>query len=139
MMSAAQVLTFTAEFIDAGGCINCGVQIIMPRWFYEKRREDKANFTCINGHSQHFTGKSDTEKLREELEREKRYHGWTKEREASLRSSNDHLTHQLNGTKGALTKVRKRIAKGVCPACNRSFSDLASHMTCKHPGFGSNE
>ena len=26
----------------------------------------------------------------------------------------------------------KRVAKGVCPECNRTFADLAQHMKCKH-------
>lgn len=136
---SGQVLHFTSTFIDAGACIECGVQMIMPQWFYSKRREDHKDFYCINGHAQHFSGKSEAEKLREELEREKLRHQHTREREESLRQTRNHLEHRVNGMKGALTKVKKRIAKGVCPSCNRTFTDLKRHMACKHPSFETTE
>ncbi len=31
----------------------------------------------------------------------------------------------------ALRKL-KRVGQGVCPECNRTFLNLAAHMTCKH-------
>lgn len=42
-------------------------------------------------------------------------------------------------TKGKLTKTRNRIAKGVCPCCNRSFVNLGKHMAGQHPDFGAAE
>ncbi len=38
-----------------------------------------------------------------------------------------------------MTKVKKRAANGVCPCCNRTFSDLARHMKAKHPDFAEGE
>lgn len=37
--------------------------------------------------------------------------------------------------KGAKTKLKKRIAAGVCPCCNRSFQNVRRHMANKHPEF----
>ena len=33
----------------------------------------------------------------------------------------------------ALTRVKNRVSRGVCPNCNRTFKDLARHMASKHP------
>lgn len=38
--------------------------------------------------------------------------------------------------KGAHQRTKNRVAKGVCPCCNRSFTNLAKHMAGQHPDFG---
>lgn len=35
--------------------------------------------------------------------------------------------------KGQLTKLRNRIANGVCPWCQRSFANVARHVEHQHP------
>lgn len=45
----------------------------------------------------------------------------------------------LSAQKGINTKMRKRVGKGVCPCCNRSFSNLERHMASKHPEFSQSE
>lgn len=32
-------------------------------------------------------------------------------------------------------KIEKRVANGVCPCCNRTFEDLARHMSTKHKDY----
>lgn len=49
----------------------------------------------------------------------------------------EHFRKSRDGMKGALTKVKNRISKGVCPCCNRTFADLQRHMTTKHPKYAS--
>lgn len=42
---------------------------------------------------------------------------------------------RLNDEKAArerLERKLKRVNRGVCPECNRSFQNLAQHMKCKH-------
>ena len=34
--------------------------------------------------------------------------------------------------KEALARKLKRVDRGVCPKCNRTFRNLARHMACKH-------
>ena len=34
--------------------------------------------------------------------------------------------------KEKLERKLKRVGRGVCPECNRSFANLARHMNCKH-------
>lgn len=43
-----------------------------------------------------------------------------------------------SATRGHLTRAKKRekrIAAGVCPCCNRTFQNLARHMSGQHPDF----
>ena len=37
-----------------------------------------------------------------------------------------------NHMKDKLARKLKRVGRGVCPECNRTFQNLASHMACKH-------
>lgn len=37
--------------------------------------------------------------------------------------------------KGVATRLKNRAAHGVCPCCNRTFQQLARHMSAKHPDF----
>ena len=105
-------------------CITCGVIIAMNEDFYDRRLHDHRNYFCPSGHQQHFTSESKAEKnarlLREEQERHKR----TLARENAERAAKEKAERKL-----------KRVGKGVCPECKRSFQNLARHMHCKH-GIG---
>lgn len=41
--------------------------------------------------------------------------------------------------KAAKTRLKNRIAAGVCPCCTRSFQNLSAHMKNQHPEFSSSE
>lgn len=43
---------------------------------------------------------------------------------------------RASALKGVATRMRNRAAAGVCPCCNRTFSQLATHMKKQHPDFG---
>ena len=127
--------TFTdRQTFDVTVCASCGIQFAAPNVFLEKRREDGKTLYCPNGHSLSW-GKTDIDRLREQLEREK----------ARLESARKALTvevqehqqtkHALRGQKAANTRIKNRIAKGVCPCCNRHFENLRRHMTTQHPDF----
>lgn len=79
-------------------------------------------FYCPNGHAQYFSGKSEAEKLREELKR--------KEQELANKviEKND-IWNELQKTQKKLT----RLNKGTCSCCKRTFQNLKRHMESKHP------
>lgn len=136
-MSNASVLQFTVEFRHVEDCGRCGVPVVMSEQMERGLRRNHATWYCLNGHPWHWPGKSDLEQAREQAERERLARLRAEEREASLRRTKESLEHQLNGTKGALAKVKKRIANGTCPACNRHFpeSKLTKHIATKHPTY----
>ncbi len=57
-------------------CSECGVEMLLPKMFARERREDHKGWRCLNGHSQAFVGKSETEQLRSQLDDEKEKRKW---------------------------------------------------------------
>jgi len=53
-------------------CCECFVAFAMTTELYEKRLKDHKSFYCPVGHGQHFVGKSDEEKLKEQLKQKEK-------------------------------------------------------------------
>jgi DNA repair exonuclease SbcCD ATPase subunit len=123
-------------------CSGCGILYAMPEEFQKERLADKRAFYCPNGHQQNYTGKSETQKLREQLDEERRQRQHAQQQieyEAQLRRQEseraDRERNRANGYKGHATRITKRAKAGVCPCCNRSFENLRRHMASRHPQF----
>lgn len=117
--------------LEATECGNCGIFFAVPAAYLKDRRLDKKGFYCPNGHVLTYTISS-----LEKLERQKR------ESEQALQAQLNEANHarlvaekERDAERRKLRKVEKRVANGACPCCNRTFADLARHMTGKHPGF----
>ena len=114
-------LTFSTILVSQT-CISCGVQFAMPEELDNRLRQTHKSFFCPNGHIQNYVGKTEAEKLREELKRkEAEIAGIVDEKYAAL--------HQVQ----TLEKKLKRVHNGTCPCCKRSFQNLKKHMASKHP------
>ena len=107
-------------------CCNCGVVFAMPEKLQERLINNHNTFYCPNGHGMNYNGKSKETKLKEELEREKM------EREEEVQKWQNKYFDEMNARSKAEKKL-KRVEKGICPCCNRSFANLKSHMETKHP------
>jgi phage terminase Nu1 subunit (DNA packaging protein) len=116
-------------------CCSCGVRFDVPTEWYTARRNDHEWFYCPNGHRQHYTGKSEAERLRDELAREKHRAEQAQARVEDLRRQRDHANARVSAHKGVVTKLRKRVALGSCPCCHRKFKDLRDHMRAEHPDW----
>lgn len=82
-----------------------------------------------------YAGRSEAEKLREQLERQRKL---TDSAEASRRywqENADRAERRRAAQQGATTRIKRRIAGGACPCCNRHFEKLADHMKTKHPDY----
>lgn len=102
-------------------CITCGIVFGVPTEWRSRRLEDHEMMYCPNGHRQHYLGKSEAEKLRDELERERR----------AKQMALDSARMESEQRQKAERKL-KRVNRGVCPKCNRTFAELARHMQTKH-------
>jgi DNA repair exonuclease SbcCD ATPase subunit len=119
----------TAVRLVTEECYSCGVLFAMPQTLREKLLADHSrNFYCPNGHDQHYIGKTDAQLAQERAERLERQ---LANRDEDLRA--ERAAHRA--TKGNVTKLRKRVANGVCPCCNRSFANLHRHMENQHPDY----
>lgn len=117
-----QVSVLTMVSFKVQTCISCGVHFGIPEELDRRLRDNHKEFFCPNGHKQFYVGESEAEKLRRELKR--------KEQEVA-----DQVRAKLlaQSELEAAQRKLKRVAKGVCPCCNRSFANLHKHMTAKHP------
>jgi hypothetical protein len=123
-------ITFTEELVVL--TCWCGINHAVPRnlrAFQERQHRDGEKVTpiwCPLGHTHQPAGEGKAAQLARELERtERRARARLDALEAERRSH--------SATKGQLTKTRKRIGKGVCPCCNRHFSNVQRHMERQHP------
>tara|TARA_A100001201_G_scaffold143757_1_gene147268 strand:- start:18635 stop:19021 length:387 start_codon:yes stop_codon:yes gene_type:complete len=107
----------------------CGHEVAMLSYMVARRREDKAAMWCpYCGVKNYFTGDTEKEKLRKQIDAERRGRQFAEERAKRL-------DHQRRGEKAAKTRIKNRIANGVCPCCNRTFQNLARHMSSQHPDY----
>lgn len=128
--------TFTAELVVVHcGQEGCNLEFGMPRHLYDRRREDRKNWYCPAGHVRHFIGKSPLQQAEEELRVAREATAYwgrleqqrTRELQASRR--------QAAAARGQVTRIKRRVSKGVCPCCNRTFVDLGRHMEGQHPDW----
>lgn len=108
-------------------CISCGVHWMQPKYLNDRRRQDKATFYCPNGHAQAYT-QSEADKLR--LERDR-----LKQREAMLEDEKREAIARAERAEAATNRLKKRTAAGTCPCCQRTFSNMNTHMRKQHPQF----
>jgi hypothetical protein len=108
-------------------CCNCGMPFAMTKDFERQRRNDHKNFYCPSGHSLHYSGPSEAEKLRSELERKEQILDAERARAARVEQERDQVARAHN-------RMRQRVMNGVCPCCNRTFQNLLAHMKTEHPG-----
>lgn len=77
ILSRGDVIGTGVQELVAEECPTCGVLYAIPNLLREKALERRGpngkSIFCPNDHSWHFTGKTEAERLREELAREKDY------------------------------------------------------------------
>lgn len=120
-------VTLDVDFV-VRQCSKCGITYCLPSNFSRARADDHKSWYCPNGHGQHIPALSDAEKLRKQLEEERRRHSQT---QIELMAAEN----QVAAISKEKARLQKRIKNGVCPCCHRSFVQLSRHMASKHPGF----
>lgn len=130
------ISTTTIRSID---CSECGLTFGISTTFEQRRRTDKRSFYCPNGHGQYFPGPSKVEQERDAAralaERESNRRKYAERNARAAENEAEHARRSAAAYKGWATRVRKRIANGVCPCCNRSFTNVRRHMTTQHPDY----
>jgi hypothetical protein len=124
-MGFAMARTVELEHLSCG---NCGIVFAVPEWWLSERRDRGAadrSFYCPNGHCRVFR-ETELDRVKRELEEAKRRAEWQSARA-------DRAYREAAAARGQVTKLRRRIQNGVCPACQRSFTNLRRHMATKHP------
>jgi hypothetical protein len=98
----------------------------VPERFEKDYRLSHKTFYCPKGHQQSWRGRSD-------LEQERQRRISAEARAARAEDQAEVAERRRRAAKGQLTKLRNRIANGVCPWCKRSFSNVLAHVETLHP------
>lgn len=137
MATKTEVTYTTNLYLET--CCTCGVPFGIPHELYVSLRKSGNSFYCPNGHSQIYTAKKNTEeKLAEaqaQLAKEREVREWLDGERKHLAGELKVARNSLRATKAAHTRTKNRIAKGVCPCCNRQFLNLHRHMETEHPDY----
>lgn len=114
----------------------CSITHAIPTRLHDdalRAGHSKISWYCPNGHPATFRGRSAEDELREKLEREQRRAGrFAAERDQALASERAQRAAATRA-RNERDKERKRVGNGVCPCCNRTFTNLQRHMASKHP------
>lgn len=123
----------------------CGLQHAVPESLYrEKKRCHDAGsryegIYCPLGHQWLFSREPAHKRHARELEAEKRRTTEVKlQRDRAQREANTNEARR-RAEKAAKTRLKNRVAAGVCPCCNRTFKQLARHMKSQHPDFSATQ
>jgi hypothetical protein len=116
-----EIIDFT--MLECGGC---GIPFFVPTKWKNNKVSTHGSFNCPNGCDRQFCGETKEEKLQRELEQVK---------QQRLREQEELQNKWLDemGRANKLEKQLKKVHKGTCPCCKRSFENLKRHMETKHP------
>lgn len=117
--------TVTLMTIECGAC---GVQFALTDRFIQEHQKSHETFWCPNGHPRAWKGATEAEKLRRQLRS-------ARATAESWRDQAETAENRRRGQKAANTRLKNRIAAGVCPCCRRNFQDLRRHIAGQHPDF----
>lgn len=107
---------------------DCDAVFAFAQHMYDRLKENRQTWYCPNGHARVFTGRTREQQLEAQLEASRRIASNERERRALAE-------RQRAAARGQVTKIKRRVGRGVCPCCNRTFADLARHMEGQHPEF----
>jgi hypothetical protein len=121
-------ITYTGRLVTTS-CW-CGIAMAIPEDLYDFAHRNGHSIYCPLGHTFYW---SDNDKKK--LEKAQREAAAARERERAVRDLLEAEENSHRATRGHVTRLKKRVAAGVCPCCTRSFQDLRRHMTSQHPDY----
>lgn len=125
--------TFLGTLVHVSCCV-CGTTFGVEQTLHSERHRTGKNFFCPSGHSLSYT-ENETERLRKRLDATEKARIKAVDEAAYQRTCREQVERSARAVRGHLTRVKSRVRHGVCPCCNRSFSNLARHMDAKHPDY----
>lgn len=124
-MNDRTITVFHSVSVVVHECYSCGVIYGITQRMHNERLEDGGAWYCPNGHRTVFkepklaSMQRDLNRANQQIARAE-----DERREAEKREA---------AAKAEVRRLKTRIGAGICPCCNRTFSQLAKHMRSKHP------
>lgn len=97
-------------------CGNCGGSYAISERYRKQMQEEAGTWHCPYCRIGWGYGESEIDKLKKQA--------------AAARAE-----YSRRSEKAAKTRIKNRVANGVCPCCKRSFENLHRHMKSQHPDF----
>jgi len=116
-------------------CSVCGMTYGLDEDFRQRRLSDGKTWWCPNGHTQHFVGETDEQKVKRLEKSLDRANSATR----AARDQADAAERRRRAMKGQVTRLKNKIAKGLCPVCGQEFPEVRDHMANEHPDFHDHE
>lgn len=114
--------------MESRHCPTCGILYYVPKTYMDEcRRNQRQYFHCPAGHARHFS-ESEADRLRRERDQ-------LKQRQVMLEEEASMARVRAEKAEAATRRLKKRTAAGTCPCCQRTFSNMATHMKRQHPEF----
>ncbi len=134
-------MRYTIEIgLVAFTCDRCGATFGLPLSFYQHWETFSAQDATVRIHCaccghKWYRGDGPLQRLEKQLASERAAHDQTRAARDAARAQREAANRRAAAARGQVTKIRNRVGNGVCPACSRTFQNLARHMACKHPEF----
>jgi hypothetical protein len=120
--------------IEVRCCPVCGIHYGVEEGWLDRKRQTGGSWHCPNGDSLVFTETElDRQKARAERAERQRDSAY-RERDREAENA-EHARFRARAEKAAKTRLKNRIAKGVCPCCNRHFANVQRHIESQHPDY----
>ncbi len=133
-MTTKTVAEFTT--VHAVRMAGCGHITFLSAEHRAERLRDHKSFYCATcGRNNYYTGTSDLEELQGRLNTIQDQRDTARKNLNEQREKTRSKARQLSAQKGVTTRIKNRIANGVCPCCKRTFQNLARHMKGQHPDY----
>jgi hypothetical protein len=114
-------------------CITCGCVFTVPCELINFQRKNGGYHYCYNGHSQGWSkDESEDARIRRERDRLKQQLAEKDDRISAERNARIAAENSARAHRGQVTRLRNRAKAGMCPCCNRHFTNLERHMASKH-------
>lgn len=119
-------------------CCECASAMWLPQELNDSAQKARGviRFYCAYGHVQVYgKGESEADQLRRERDRLAQRIAEKDDAISRERELREAAERSASALRGQVTRIKNRVGNGVCPCCNRSFTDLSRHMHTKHPEY----
>lgn len=127
-------LTFTGE-LTVTSCW-CGIRLAIPSSLYREAHNNGVAVYCPLGHT--FVWKeTEADRLRAQIKQTEHSLRIARASMTAARDQRDAAERSNAAYKGWITRLRNRIANGVCPVadCHRHFENVERHIATVHPDW----
>lgn len=116
-------------------CGECGIVFGLERTYRERLVSEHGDFYCPNGHGRRFTGETEADRLKRQLQQTQRCLDFARGDVAVYKGRVKTAERQIAARKGIITRMKRRLVAGRCVCCLKQFKDLETHMANRHPKF----